>query len=306
MSNKITKELINEILTLSKESDNELHEKIETMLDFYKSEKKQNKKIIKQNEYFLKQWDKRNIIAHEREVKKDEMLEQQSKMAAMGEMMDAVAHQWKQPLNSLSIMTDILISDFNDGLVDKRYIEELTQTTQNQINHMITTLSEFRTFFRPVTNSNTNFQIQECINSVQILMKDELIIHNIILYINIEDGLRINGKENEFKHLFLNLINNSIDAFEEKKKSLSRHIYIRAYQEKDKIYIEFEDNAGGILEHIIDNIFKPNITTKEDGKGTGIGLYMSYQIVEKNNGKINVHNSNMGAFFTITLQQTTT
>ncbi|MEA2091436.1 MAG: sensor histidine kinase, partial [Campylobacterota bacterium] len=222
MSNKITQELIDEILILSKKSDNALHGKIQTILDFYKNEKKQNEKTIKQNEYFLKQWDKRNIIAHQREAKKDEMLEQQSKLAAMGEMIDAIAHQWKQPLNSISMMSDILKNDFKNGLVDESYIQELDETLHMQIDHMLSTLHEFRTFFRP-SMKKEKFTILDAIDSVQILMKDELIIHNVILYIDIEDDLSINGKENEFKHLLLNLINNSIYAFEEKKKSASRH-----------------------------------------------------------------------------------
>ena len=150
-------------------------------------------------------------------------------------------------------------------------------------------------------NSPQIFYLEKCIDSVQVLMKDELIIHNLILYIDIEEDLIINGRENEFKHLFINLINNSIDAFEDKEKMKSRDVFIRAYKENSKTYIEFEDNAGGIPEHIIATVFKPNVTTKEAGKGTGIGLYMSSQIVQKHQGKINIHNSKMGAFFTIIL-----
>ncbi|NOR58555.1 MAG: sensor histidine kinase, partial [Sulfurimonas sp.] len=97
MSNKITQILLKEIVNLSKKSDQKLAEKIQIVLDFYTTEQKENQKTIKQNEYFLKQWDKRNIIAHERAQQKDEMLEQQSRLASMGEMIDAIAHQWKQP-----------------------------------------------------------------------------------------------------------------------------------------------------------------------------------------------------------------
>jgi len=299
MPQDINQDLIDELLLLSKDSDKKLQKNIKKLLDIYSTQKIALSRSQKQNNFFIKQWDKKNILTHEKDVQKDKMLEQQSKMAAMGEMMDAVAHQWKQPLNSLSMISDMLKDDFTKGIVDSKYIDEITQTTQNQIKHMLSTLSEFRTFFRPTKdNVITPFHLQNCIESVQILMKDELIVHNITLYIDIEEDLKVSAEENEVKHLFINLISNSIDAFEEIKK-LSRHIYIRAYNENSKIYIEVEDNAGGIPTNVIDDIFKPNITTKKEGKGTGIGLYMSSQIVQKYHGSINVHNSNMGAFFTI-------
>ena len=301
MSQDINQNLIDALELSAQTADKELQENISKIISIYKEQKKELTKAKKQNDFFIKQWDKRNILAHETNTKKDKMLEQQSKMAAMGEMMDAVAHQWKQPLNAISMMIDMLDDDYNANLVNDAYIKDITQTAHIQINHMLSTLNEFRTFFRPSRDSTLDFYLQSCIDSVKVLMKDELIIHNIIIYMEIEEDLIIHGRENEFKHLFLNLINNTIDAFEEKKKLASRHIYIRAYTENSKIYIEFEDNAGGVAEHIIATIFKPNVTTKEEGKGTGIGLYMSSQIVQKHQGKINLHNSNMGALFTIIL-----
>jgi len=107
---------------------------------------------------------------------------------------------------------------------------------------------------------------------------------------------------NEFKHLFLNLLSNSIDAFNEKKISNREIIITSTLQEKNAI-IEFEDNAQGIPNHVIADIFKPNITTKAEGKGTGIGLYMSSQIVQKHNGVIDVKNVNNGAIFRIIIKQ---
>ncbi|WP_373035161.1 sensor histidine kinase [Sulfurimonas sp.] len=303
MSNKITQILLKEIVNLSKKSDKRLADKIQTVLDFYVSEQKENQKTIKQNEYFLKQWDKRNIIAHEKDAQKDEMLEQQSRLASMGEMIDAIAHQWKQPLNSISMMSDMLKEDFENGLVNSNYIKELDETIHMQVDHMVSTLHEFRTFFRPSTK-NEEFTIQDAMNSVQILMKDELIAQNILLKIDIDEHVKIYGNKNEFKHLFINLINNSIDAFNDKNIN-DRNIVIRCYEENSNIYIEVEDNAGGIENEVIKDIFKPNVTTKSEGKGTGIGLYMSEQLVKKNHGSINVYNTKVGAFFTITLLKTT-
>ncbi|WP_321779260.1 HAMP domain-containing sensor histidine kinase [Sulfurimonas sp.] len=298
MQENISKELIDEIVKLSKNADKELYSKIKTLINIYNEQVNLNNKITKENDFFLKKWDKRNILSHN---KKDKLMEQQSRLASMGEMIDAVAHQWKQPLNAISMMVDILRDDYSTGHVNDSYIDDLDTTVHLQIDHMVNTLSEFRTFLRPSTK-NEDFQIGSVIQNVEILMKDELITQNLHIKIDIDEDISIFGNKNEFKHLFINLINNSIDAFNEKNIS-AREINIRAYKEGKNIYIEVEDNAGGIPKNIINHIFRPNVTTKAEGKGTGIGLYMSSQIVTKNNGTINVHNTDEGAFFTIILHQ---
>ena len=298
MQQNISKELIDEIVKLSKDGDKELYSKIKTLINLYDKQIKLNNKIAKENDFFLKKWDKRNILSNN---KKDKIMEQQSRLASMGEMIDAVAHQWKQPLNAISMMVDMLRDDFTTGHVNDSYIDDLDTTVHLQIDHMVNTLNEFRTFLRPSTK-NEEFLIGGAIQNVEVLMKDELITQNLHIKIDIDENISIFGNKNEFKHLFINLINNSIDAFNEKKIS-AREINIRSYKEGKNIYIEVEDNAGGVPKNIINHIFRPNVTTKAEGKGTGIGLYMSSQIVTKNNGTINVHNTKEGAFFTIILRQ---
>jgi len=292
--------LIDEIIVLSQLSNHRLREQTLELIDLYTKQKKKTANIKKNHEYFIKQVQKRDGNMFAAKTKKDKMLKQQSKMAAMGEMMDAVAHQWKQPLNSLSMMNDMLQDDFKDGLVDEAYVQDMTETTHTQIAHMVSTLNEFRTFFRP-SKDNQEFSVDACVESVQILMKDELIKNNINVNVDIKDSITIHGLINEFKHLFLNLFSNSIDAFNEKDIK-TREISIRTYMDDNKSIIEFEDSAKGIPEHVIADIFKPNITTKQDGKGTGIGLYMSSQIVNKHHGKINVKNTDSGALFSITIK----
>ncbi len=223
------------------------------------------------------------------------LYEQQAKMAAMGEMMDAVAHQWKQPLNALSLMTDMLRDDFNNGTVDQAYIEELTNDAHIQIDHMVNTLTEFRDFFRP-KDTIESFGIKRCIQSVMLLVNDEFMKNNINIHINSTKEILLQGIENEFKHLVLNIINNAKDAFNERAIT-QRDIYITFYQEDNHINLEIEDNAGGIPENVIHDIFKPEVTTKEEGKGTGIGLYMSMQIAQKLNGTLSVSNTPQGARF---------
>jgi len=237
-----------------------------------------------------------------KEIKKrldsEKILLQQSKMAAMGEMMDAVAHQWKQPLNALSMYSDIIKSDFKDGLVDQKYIEQFKDDMQVQIDHMVDTLDEFRTFFRS-NKEDEMFSLLSIIHSVLFLTKDDLLRHRITINIEQKDHIDIDGSSNEFKHLILNIINNAKDAFNDNKIE-KRKITIRLINDDKGKRIEIEDNAGGIPEHIIADIFKANVTSKEEGKGTGIGLYMSTQIATKHSAILSVKNQNDGACFTVT------
>jgi len=223
--------------------------------------------------------------------------EQQAKMAAMGEMMDAIAHQWKQPLNALSMMSDMLVDDFDGNIVDKEYIDELSGNTQLQIDHMISTLSEFRNFFRP-KETKESFGIKRSLSSVLVLINDEFLKNNINIYIENEHEILIHGIENEFKHIVLNIINNAKDAFNERDIKI-RDIHISFYKDKHNINLEINDSAGGIPTNVIEHIFKPNVTTKKVGEGTGIGLYMSIQIAQKLGGKLSVKNIENGASFSL-------
>jgi C4-dicarboxylate-specific signal transduction histidine kinase len=228
----------------------------------------------------------------------EKLLIQQSKMAAMGEMMDAVAHQWKQPLNALSMYSDIIKSDFKDGAVDNIYMDDFTKNIHIQIDHMVNTLDEFRAFFRPSKTEET-FTILDIIKSVQFLTKDEFMKNRITIEVESHKNIELYGSKNEFKHLVLNIINNSKDAFNDNDIKERRFITIRLLEDNGRDKIEIEDNAGGIPKSVLADIFKANVTTKAEGKGTGIGLYMSMQIAEKFNAKLIVDNRNSGACFSI-------
>ncbi len=166
---------------------------------------------------------------------------------------------------------------------------------------MTITLSEFRSFFRP-NKESTHFSLESCINSVKILLKDELIKNNITIQQAEQKDILILGYENEFKHLLLNLINNAKDAFND--NTIKKRVIAIGYTETEHhITLQVVDNAGGVPEHIIKDIFHPNVTTKAAKGGTGIGLYMSSQIVQKHHGKLSVINTKDGARFTITLKK---
>jgi len=235
---------------------------------------------------------------------KDNLLKEQSRMASMGEMVDAIAHQWKQPLNAISIAADMIRSQNEEGTeLSSKEIEtnEMSDIIHHQIDHMTTTLSEFRSFFRP-TKESAKFSLEACIESVKVLLKDELIKNTIDIQQRVQEDIMINGYENEFKHLLLNLINNAKDAFNE--KNIKKRIIAIGYtQTEHHVILQVVDNAGGIPENIIKDIFHPNVTTKGDKEGTGIGLYMSSQIARKHRGELSVQNTKDGARFTLTLKK---
>lgn len=143
---------------------------------------------------------------------KEKMLFQQSKLAAMGEMMDAVAHQWKQPINIIKMQADMVGYDFQDNLINQEYITNFQDKIFSQIKHMTSTLEEFRNFFRP-TKEVKKFDVKEMIQKVLLLVKDEFMKNQIKITVNEIQTFTLIGVENEFKHLILNIINNAKDAF---------------------------------------------------------------------------------------------
>jgi len=263
---------------------------------------RESQKHIKRFDTILKQSDKQlSEQVHQLEeefelrVHSERILAQQAKHAAMGEMMDAVAHQWKQPLNAISMLTDLLLIEYRGGEVDEAYLKNYKKILWEQIDHLLNTLAEFRSFFRP-DKEKTHFRIQHAIDSVLMLIKDEFLKEMISFDIQGDGTLELYGVENEFKHIILNIVNNAKDAFKE-NDTPSRRISFNTYQKDNEIIMQVCDNAGGIPASVIDTIFKANVTTKAEGKGTGIGLYMSAQIAEKMAASLTVANIDGGACF---------
>ena len=232
----------------------------------------------------------------EKREAKEKMLFQQARLASMGEMIDAIAHQWKQPLNVISAYVINLTFKHQLGMLDEDEIDEFQKGVTKQIDHMVNTLDEFRSFFRPSKDS-VDFDVKNMIEKALNLVKDEFAKKEISIDLNIVKNFTINGIENEFIHLILNLINNSKDAFVE-NDTKDRKIFINVLDDGKHQIIEIVDNAGGIADTVIKDIFKANVTTKEEDKGTGIGLYMSSQIAQKYGGVLGVENVKDGAKFT--------
>lgn len=227
---------------------------------------------------------------------KDRMLIQQTKLATMGEMMDIVAHQWKQPINIISMNSSFVKELMDEGMeVDKEMIDKCYKNVSGQITHMVKTLDDFRAFFRPSQKVET-VNLDQLIQSVLLLVHDDLIKNNMFVEVEIPENFTIDVNTGEIKHIFINLLNNARDAFLQNSIK-PRNIKIKAYKKDDKTYVDTTDNAGGIPEHIIKNIFEANFTTKEKSGGTGMGLYMSKFIAKKNHANLTVDNTANGACF---------
>ncbi len=265
---------------------------------------KQGKRRVKRFDTIVKQADKQlleQVYQQEKEfdlrMQNERMMAQQAKHAALGEMMDAVAHQWKQPLNAITMLTDLLIIEHRQGSVDEAYLKEFKSDMWSQVDHLLTTLSEFRSFFRPDKASEV-INMRKTLDAVLLLVKDELMKNTINVTLDCEDDISAMVIKNEFKHIVLNILNNAKDAFVDNNIA-KREITINVFEDQESVILEIQDNAGGIPEQILPDIFKANVTSKAEGKGTGIGLYMSKQIADKMSAELRAKNHDEGALFTL-------
>jgi len=215
------------------------------------------------------------------QVKNQEMMFQQSKVASLGEMLGNIAHQWRQPLSIISTIAtgmrlkqEIGVLDNNEFLTNMDNINEHAQYLSN-------TIDDFRNFF--LTNNSLslkNINCQQALQKTITLVIDALRCSNIIIIKNFEKkDLIITSNENLLIQALINIINNAKDALQ--KNINHKYIFIDLEQKDSHVIIRIKDNAGGIPDNIINNIFEPYFTTKHKSQGTGIGLYMTNQILTK-------------------------
>jgi C4-dicarboxylate-specific signal transduction histidine kinase len=210
--------------------------------------------------------------------KKDQIMFQQSRMASLGEMLQNIAHQWRQPLGALTMIIQSFETKHMSGKLTGAFIEERVKDAQVLAKGMSETLDDFRTFFNP-NKSKRAFDLEESIQKAIDLSYYLLEKEGVELELFNQENIRIFGFKNELSHVFLNLINNAKDALEGKESPKKIHIYVKSTPADYQISII--DNAGGVNEKILPRIFDPYFTTKHQSVGTGIGLYMSKQIVEE-------------------------
>lgn len=228
----------------------------------------------------------------------EKLMMQQSKLAAMGEMIGNIAHQWRQPISEINaVLMELEIITRYDKL-QKEHLLDSIKICNKITEHMSTTISDFQNFFKP-TKKKEDFSVLTACKKALEIVNASLANNKIRFTFDIQEDNIINGYSNEFSHAILNIISNAKDALV-LRKIKDPEIKISIKVGKTYTVIKIVDNAGGIKLKDIDTIFEPYFTTKYAKQGTGIGLYMTKMIIENNmEGFVNVKNVKNGALFTI-------
>lgn len=266
-------------------------------------------KIKKQNNILFIGRDITELKKKEIELKeKEEIILQQSKIATMGEMLENIAHQWRQPLSIISTSASGLQLRQEMNSLDEEIISEGLENIVKTTNYLSQTIEDFRNFFS-TSKVLELFEISAMIEKTLYLMTSKLTSTQVSIEMTKEKMFYIKGVKNEMIQCFMNIFSNAIDEFERKEQEPPRLLMISIYEENQKIIIETLDNAGGIPEEALTKVFNAHFTTKGES-GTGIGLYMTKKIIEKSfGGEIAVENKEftfekntfIGASFKISL-----
>ena len=224
-------------------------------------------------------------------VKKDNLLFEQSKMASLGEMLENIAHQWRQPLNSISLNASSLKIKKQYCGLEENELEETLDNIVVSTNYLSDTIDNFRSFIKD-ENKKIVFNPNKNINKNLNILKGNLTNSNIKVILDLNTNFEVFSYANELTQVFINIVNNAKDALISSNVN-KKYIFISTKVSNNKLEIIIKDNAGGIPKNIISKIFEPYFTTKHKTQGTGLGLYMSYKILEeKIKGKILVKNTN--------------
>lgn len=230
---------------------------------------------------------------------KNQLLIEQSRLAAMGEMINNIAHQWRQPLNVVGLIVQDLQMTFNRGELTRELFERKFSSLMDVLQHMSETIEHFRNFFKP-DKTKESFLVSSVISRTFALVEASFRNLHIRLDLDIANDAEIHGYPNEYSQVLLNILMNSRDAFSERAQQLDRRVCVSVFSEEGGSVVTIADNAGGIPEGIIHKVFDPYFTTKGPDRGTGLGLYMSKSIIDKSmNGNLTVCNTVDGALFRI-------
>lgn len=329
--NKAVKEItgysfkeINHINKWSKIDQDNKNSLINTLTSLYDI-----KKTIDNGEFNIKTKDGKNLIWHFKSApygiknnkrvvisnaldvtqvrSKEKLLMQQSKMAAMGEVLENIAHQWRQPLSTISSASTGIKLQKEIGVLNDEMLIESLDIINHSSQFLSKTIDDFRSFFKP-EQEKQYFNFDDVFEKVKMIVNSKFKTEEIEL-IKTSDETEILNYSNALIQVLINIFNNSKDAFIENKID-KRFIFVDAFKKDDNLIIKIKDNAGGISSDIIDKVFEPYFTTKHKTHGTGIGLYMCEEIVTKHMlGKIEVQNEEFtfedtnykGTLFTIEL-----
>lgn len=232
---------------------------------------------------------------------KDNIMLQQSRLAAMGEMMSLIAHQWRQPISTIAMEANNLLIDVDLNTLDEKEVKLIADSLIKQTQYLSTTIDDFKNFFLP-KQEKTVSTVTQVMDDTLAVMEKSLEYHNIKIIKEYDSTSQIDIFTKELLHVFINIIKNAKDVLEELNTENEKYIKLSIYEDLDNIMIDIEDNGGGIKESIMSKVFEPYFSTKEKKNGTGLGLYMSQTIIMKHfGGSIVAKNKNAGACFTISI-----
>ena len=243
--------------------------------------------------------------------KKNILIYQQSKLASLGEMLANIAHQWRQPLNVVSTAASAIQLQKEMGTLNDELMVEELEAIINSARYLSQTIDDFRNFISNSKAAKQEVYIKSVIDELQSLVKASLVNNFIDFEVNIKDNPKMMLSGSEFLQALLNIISNAKDVLKNSDKNIKVIIMdVEKSKESNSLSITIYDNGGGVPDKIKEKIFEPYFTTKHQFQGTGIGLYMTLQIITKSlNGNIDVSNTNFeykgeklyGASFKITI-----
>jgi signal transduction histidine kinase len=222
-------------------------------------------------------------------LKMEHELMKSEKMAALGEMIANIAHQWRQPLSVISTGVTGMQVQKEYGLLNDEEFNKTCQAINDNTQYLSKTIDHFRDFIKGERNK-VEFDLTENINNFLTLVQGSIKMNNINIVLNLQENIKINNYPNELLQCLFNVFNNAKDALIEKKIE-DKYIFISSKIKKDQVIIKIKDNAHGIANNALAHIFEPYFTTKDKNKGTGLGLNITYNLVTKGmNGTIEAYN----------------
>ena len=234
----------------------------------------------------------------EKNIEKDRIMSHQARLAAMGEMLSNIAHQWRQPLNNLGLYIQNLQYDYSINMLDEDRLNEYVHSSMDTLRYMSQTINDFQHYFRP-DREPERFDIGATVKATVKLVETSLQAKGIAVNLHEMATHSVTGFANEFSQVILNIINNAKDALIERGVR-NPAIDITTSGTEDLVTVSICDNAGGIASEIMEKIFDPYFTTKAKSQGTGLGLYMAKIIIDKNmGGRLAARNMPTGAEFVI-------
>ena len=227
-----------------------------------------------------------------------ELMVQQSKQATLGEVLNNIAHHWRQPLTVIDLQLQELEYDYQSGELNDTLVQEIIDTSRNEIRFLSNTIDRFRKFFLPYKTAE-NIDMKKSFESTLELLELDFKRLSILVTLDEKKPLTLFGLQGDINQVLIALLNNAKDAIARSKAKGEIHIVI------DQNSFSVSDNGGGIPAEDLDKVFNPYFSTKFSGKGVGLSLFMVKGIVEnKLNGTIGVKNHSDGAVFTVTFANT--